>query len=72
LAVGTAALSSALATFTRTRPRISLEEARFTTTGFVVDGSHACHALGLEYTPVARYLPGVVASYRRAGKRFQN
>ncbi|MBX6331516.1 MAG: NAD-dependent epimerase/dehydratase family protein, partial [Gemmatimonadaceae bacterium] len=33
LAVGTAALSSALATFTRTRPRISLEEARFTTTG---------------------------------------
>ena len=50
------------------RPRLSLDEARFTTSGFRVDGSHASAALGLEYTPMARYLPAIVTGYRSAAK----
>jgi dihydroflavonol-4-reductase len=65
LALGAAALSSATASLLGGRPHISLDEARFTNTGFQVDGEHACHSLGLEYTPMSRYLPPVVASYKR-------
>jgi hypothetical protein len=47
-----------------------VDEARFTTSGFRVDGGHASVALGLEYTPMARYLPPVVASYRNVALRM--
>jgi nucleoside-diphosphate-sugar epimerase len=50
------------------RPRLPLDEARFATSGFRVDGSHACAALGLEYTPMARYLPAIVSSYRGSAR----
>jgi dihydroflavonol-4-reductase len=65
-----AAISTILAAGSRTRPRLSRDEARFGAIGFNVDGSHARESLELEYTPVARYLPGVVESYRMALERF--
>jgi nucleoside-diphosphate-sugar epimerase len=65
LTFGAAALSSAAAKLLGGRPHVPLDEARFTTTGFQVDGAHAAHALGLEYTPMSRYLPPIVASYKR-------
>jgi dihydroflavonol-4-reductase len=65
ITLSAAALSSATARLFGGRPRVPLDEARFVTTGFQVDGSHACHALGLEYTPMKRYLPPIVASYKR-------
>jgi nucleoside-diphosphate-sugar epimerase len=70
LAIGSAALSEAAAGLLGTRPRYSVDEARFATSGFRVDGGHASAALGLEYTPMARYLPPVVASYRSVALRM--
>jgi dihydroflavonol-4-reductase len=67
---GAAALSTAASAVLGGRPRVSMDEARFVTNGFRVDGTHACTALGLEYTPMNRYLPSVVASYRMALERF--
>jgi dihydroflavonol-4-reductase len=70
LAFGGAALSTALATPFGRRPRISMDEARFATRGFRVDGSFATTELGLTYTPIGKYLPQVVQSYRKALTRF--
>jgi dihydroflavonol-4-reductase len=69
-ALGAAAISEAAAGIFGTRPRLSVDEARFTTSGFRVDGGHASSVLGLEYTPMARYLPPVVASYRSVAQRM--
>ncbi|HEX6534592.1 MAG TPA: NAD-dependent epimerase/dehydratase family protein [Gemmatimonadaceae bacterium] len=66
--MATAALSSAAAAIFGGRPRVPMDEARFASTGFRVDGSHACLALGVHYTPVARYLPSIVASYRATAR----
>jgi hypothetical protein len=68
LALGAAAISEVAAGIFGTRPRISVDEARFTTSGFRVDGGHASSVLGLEYTPMARYLPPVVASYKNVAR----
>lgn len=68
LTMGAAALSTAAAKIFGGRPRLPMDEARFSTCGFRVDGTHACLALGLEYTPVGRYLPPIVASYRAAAR----
>jgi dihydroflavonol-4-reductase len=70
LAIGTAAMSEAAAGIMGTRPRYPVDEARFTTSGFRVDGGHASAALGLEYTPMAHYLPPVVASYKSVALRM--
>jgi dihydroflavonol-4-reductase len=70
LAWGNAAASEVIARPFGRRPPITLEEARFATTGFRVDGSHASEHLGLRYTPIGSYLPPVVNSYRAALKRF--
>ncbi|HSC30976.1 MAG TPA: NAD-dependent epimerase/dehydratase family protein [Gemmatimonadaceae bacterium] len=64
----TATFSTAAASLFGGRPRLSLDEARFATSGFRVDGSHACAALGLEYTPMSRYLPNIISSYRASAK----
>lgn len=64
LTLGTAALASAASRLTGARPALSMDEARFTTTGFRVDGTHACETLGVHYTAMSRYLPSIVASYR--------
>lgn len=66
--MATAALSSAAAAIFGGRPRMPMDEARFVTTGVRVDGSHACIELGVQYTPVARYLPPIVASYRATAR----
>lgn len=70
IALGAAFVSEAAASVFGRRPRLSVDEARFTTTGFRVDGAHASAALGLEYTPMARYLPPVVAGYRNIASRI--
>ncbi len=54
------------------RPPLTPDEVRFGAVGFRVDGSHARHALELEYTPVGKYLPHVVESYQTALARFGN
>lgn len=70
LALGMATLSEAASGIFGGRPHLPVDEARFTTSGFRVDGAHASTALGLEYTPMSRYLPPVVASYRNVATRF--
>jgi nucleoside-diphosphate-sugar epimerase len=70
LAIGTAALSEAASGILGRRPGFSVDEARFTTSGFRVDGGHASVARGLESTPMARHLPPVVASYRNVALRM--
>lgn len=70
LALGGAAISTALAAPFGRRPRLSLDEARFALHGFTVDGTHASAELGLKYTPIGTYLPQVVDSYRKALTRF--
>lgn len=70
VALGAAAMAEAAAGIFGTRPRLSVDEARFTTSGFRVDGGHASSVLGLEYTPMARYLPPVVASYRNIARHL--
>jgi dihydroflavonol-4-reductase len=71
LALTGAAASSMLARPFGRRPRVSMDEARFTSTGFRVDGSHVTTHLGLHYTPLGSYLPPVVHSYRSAQHRFE-
>jgi len=66
LTTTSATLSTAASGLFGGRPRLSMDEARFARAGFRVDGSHACTALGLEYTPMTRYLPAIVSSYRAA------
>ena len=70
LALGSAMIATALAAPFGTRPRISRDEARFAATGFRVDGQHAVTELGVEYTPMFRYLPALVRSYQSAERRF--
>lgn len=70
MAVTGAVLSTALATPLRRRPRLTLDEARFLTSGFRVDGTHASSELGFSYTPAARYIPAMAREYRHALERF--
>lgn len=65
-----AMIATALAAPFGLRPRLSRDEARFAATGFRVDGQHAVQELGVEYTPMFRYLPGLVRSYQSAERRF--
>lgn len=70
VARSSAALSTAAARLFGGRPRLSRDEARFLTAGFRVDGSHAIETLGMTYTPLNRYLPPIVSSYRALGARM--
>jgi hypothetical protein len=70
LALARAFASTAIASPLQRRPALSLDEARFVTTGFRADGSRAVMDLGIDYTPIARYLPPLVDGYRRALQRF--
>lgn len=70
LAMFEAALQTAVALPGHKRPRLALDEARFLTNGFAVDGSHARHELGLDYTPSSRYIPALAQSYAQALNRF--
>lgn len=70
VANGVAMIATALAAPLGARPRLSRDEARFAAAGFRVDGDHAAHELGMEYTPMFRYLPGLVRSYQSAERRF--
>ena len=70
LANGSAALATAIASRSGRRPSLSVDEARFVTTGFRVDGSHATRELGVHYTPMSSYLPATVQSYKSASRRF--
>ena len=65
-----ASLATALAAPFGWRPMISVEEERFSRTGFRVDGTHARNELGLAYTPSSRWLPVVAREYRKANGRF--
>jgi hypothetical protein len=47
-----------------------MDEARFLTNGFSVDGTHASSELGLDYTPASRYITAVVSTYQNALNRF--
>lgn len=69
--MGTAAIVSALSAPLRRRPALSLDEAKFSTTGFRVDGTQVCLALGLEYTPITRWLPPVIDSYKTSLLKFE-
>ena len=68
IAFGRAVLSTAMATVSRRRPRLTVDEARFVTRGFRVNGRSASASLGFEYTPVASYLPKVLESYDSASR----
>lgn len=68
--VARAYVSSKVAETLKRRPKISMDEGRFTSAGFRVDGLGATMELDLMYTPMSRYLPGVVASYRTAMRHF--
>ena len=70
LAMSEAALATALAAPFGQRPRLAMDEARFLTSGFRVDGTHASSELGLEYTPSSRYINAVVGTYQSALNRF--
>jgi dihydroflavonol-4-reductase len=70
LAMSEAALATALAAPFGQRPRLAMDEARFLTSGFRVDGTHASSELGLEYTPATRYINAVVNTYQSALSRF--
>jgi len=70
LALGEAALATALARPFGRRPRVAVDEMRFLATGFRVDGQEAADELEFEYTPAFRYMPGLVKSYRQAMERF--
>jgi dihydroflavonol-4-reductase len=71
VAFGRAALSTTLAMVSRRRPSLTVDEARFVTRGFRVDGRSASASLGFEYLPVASYLPRVVECYRSAQRGHQ-
>ena len=70
LTLAEAALATAFARPMKKRPRLALDEARFLTTGLEVDGSFAAHELGIEYTPSARYIPGLARDYMKTLERF--
>ena len=70
LAMGEAALATAVGRAFNRRPRLTVDEARFLSSGFTVDGRRAAAALDLEYTPLVRYLPTLVSSYQQAAARF--
>jgi dihydroflavonol-4-reductase len=70
LAMSEAALATALAAPFGQRPRLAMDEARFLTSGFRVDGTHASSELGLDYTPASRYINAVVGTYQSALNRF--
>jgi dihydroflavonol-4-reductase len=70
LVVGEAAIASALARLNGRRPKLTLEEARFLAAGFRVDGRPAAAELEFNYTPMNRYLPGLVTSYQQVVARF--
>src|SRR5688500_6993879 len=70
LAMSEAALATALAAPFGQRPRLAMDEARFLTSGFSVDGTHASSELGLDYTPLSRYITAVVGTYQPALNRF--
>ena len=70
LAISEAALATALAAPFGQRPRLAMDEARFLTSGFRVDGTHASSELGLDYTPASRYINAVVTTYQSAFSRF--
>jgi|SRR5215208_3726110 len=70
LTMAEAALATALARTTKRRPALALDEARFLTQGFKVDGSFAEHELGIEYTPASRYIPGLARDYVKAMELF--
>ena len=70
LALGEAALATALARPFGRRPRFAVDEMRFLAAGFHVDGSQAADELEFDYTPAFRYMPGLVKSYRQALARF--
>jgi dihydroflavonol-4-reductase len=71
LAISEAALATALAAPFGQRPRLAIDEARFLTSGFRVDGTHASAELGLDYTPASRYINALVTTYQSAMSRFQ-
>jgi nucleoside-diphosphate-sugar epimerase len=71
LAMSEAALATALAAPFGQRPRLAMDEARFLTSGFRVDGTHASSELGLDYTPASRYINAVVTTYQSAFSRFR-
>ncbi|HUF27730.1 MAG TPA: NAD-dependent epimerase/dehydratase family protein [Gemmatimonadaceae bacterium] len=70
LALTEAAFATALAAPLGRRPRLALDEARFLTSGFRVDGTHAATELKFEYTPASRYLGAVARAYESAMSRF--
>lgn len=70
LALTEAAFATALAAPLGRRPRLALDEARFLTSGFRVDGSHATAELKFQYTPAAQYLGAVARAYQSALTRF--
>lgn len=70
IALTEAAVATALAAPLGRRPRLALDEARFLTSGFRVDGSHATTELKFEYTPASRYLDAAASSYEAAMTRF--
>ena len=70
LAMTEAAVATALAAPRRARPRLALDEARFLTSGFRVDGSHATNELKFQYTPASQYLGVVTKAYQSAMTRF--
>lgn len=70
LALTEAAFATALAAPLGRRPRLALDEARFLTSGFRVDGSHATTELKFQYTPASRYLGAVARAYQSAMARF--
>ena len=70
LAVASAYIATAFGLALGKRPALSIDEARFTSIGFRADGTHAQHELGVQYTPVSKYLPLVVESYKKGLTRF--
>jgi dihydroflavonol-4-reductase len=70
LAMPSAYVATAVAAALGKRPILSIDEARFTSIGFRADGTHAQHELGVQYTPISKYLPLVVESYKKGLTRF--
>lgn len=70
LALTEAAVATALAAPRGVRPRLALDEARFLTSGFRVDGSHATNELKFQYTPASKYLGTVAHAYQSALTRL--
>lgn len=69
LTLAEAALRTVIARPLGRRPHLAMDEARFLSTGFAVDGTFARHELGIEYTPASRYIPQVARQYAVAARR---